>query len=195
MRSFLQWLNEEILRNINLSKAIQRSGLSQELLSNAKGVITVNQFIANPPPDTKGAYALGLSMNLVGPPLIYSNLIDAHQLKGWMTAYSDTIGTNYHNRLREPNITQEFMDKLTSLDKPLVFFVPSEPSNLGKYTREELDYLTKNPERAKNVYFVLGAYDMISSDDYRDVKKHPDYHNIVKKALVEPQNYTKQEEF
>ncbi len=177
MLLFYEWLNEEVIRNINLTKAIERSGISGSVLQHAKGVMTINQFIESPPPNIDGGYALGLTKNPSGVHDIYWHLAAQH--------------------LKEPDVTHKFLGSLSS--KNVVFFVPSSPSDLGRYTREELEYFTKNPEKASNVYFVFGSYDMISPEDYENQivrgRTPGSVHTLMQSIISQPGQHKKPEEY
>lgn len=200
MVNFTKWLlfKEEVLRNINLAKAIKRSGINPALLQHAKGVMTINQFMENPPHDIEGGYALGLS-KASGIPHIYWELAALHRLTNWEDAYKGVFGSNYWQRFNEPDVTTKFMNNITGQPKNIVFFVPPNPSNLGRYTREELEYLTQHPEKASNVYFVFGTYDVVSPEDYQKQilgDKDPNQASTaVQSILANPSLHRKPEEF
>jgi hypothetical protein len=201
MVSFYKWLllKEEIIRNINIVNAIKRSGISPEVLQHARGVMTINQFMENPPSDINGGYALGLTKSTSGASDIYWHLAAQHNLQNWETAYKNVFGSTYWKRFKEPDITDKFLTGLMDYKEPVVFFVPSSPSDLGRYTREELEYFTKYPEKASHVYFVFGSYDMISDDDYKQQiekgRTPGGVHTLMQHIISDPSKHRKQEEY
>jgi hypothetical protein len=68
----------------------------------------------------------------------------------------------------------EFLEKSTEDDevKRIIFLVPPDLYNFQEYagygdvTKEEFDWLLNHPEKAKKVYLVFGAYDMVNKRNF-----------------------------
>ena len=163
---FCEKINEEILRQINLQKAIARTGISPNILYMAKKIMTINDFLHNPPAEDQNAYALGLS-KAVGD--IYFQISKAFNMVNWHNAYKNIFGGNWINRTDDPDITKKFLEKALNDNRTIVFFLPNETLKTAegrRYTKEEMEYFINHPEQLKKVIFVLGTYDLIDPKDY-----------------------------
>lgn len=190
MLSFLKFsekLNEEILQQINLNKAIMQSGIPMNILGMAKKVMTINDFLNNPPNEAYNAYALGLSKTTGD---IYFQIAKAFNMIDWHSAYKDIFGPSWWNRTNEPDITKKFLNKALNNQKTIIFFLPNDTLKTvegRKYTKEEMEYFINHPEQLKKVIFVLGTYDMIHPDDY---KKHIELDNDYPRDLSAQEKLT-----
>jgi hypothetical protein len=130
-------------------------------------VLSVDEFVKSPPPGTAGAILLGKTRNQ--PHNLYWHLADAHGMQPWTKSYPQALGPRYRDHLDAPDCTRKFMDGLFTSpalkDKPIVFLCPTNVTKpgAGKYTRQEMEYLLADPERAKRVVLVAGADDYIDA--------------------------------
>ncbi|MDH5533813.1 MAG: hypothetical protein OEX81_05315 [Candidatus Pacebacteria bacterium] len=174
---------EHITSNKNsLKNYIEQSDLAdserleklKELFRNAKWVGTGTEFV----------YLLKKSESNMGPhdPFVLglSKKFDitgsfAKELRGdeWEASYGK-LGINPD----DPNHTSNFMEAITELpDRDIVFFIPpqvfSHPEVLsrggGQVTRNEIQWLLDNPEKAKNVFLVFGGYDLVDKEGHRQL--------------------------
>ncbi len=159
-------LNEELLKQINLMNAIRRTGIDPQVFNSAKTVMTINDFLHNPPPEAHGAYALGLSKSTGD---VYNQIARAFNMVGWQDAYKQTFGSNWWQQTDAPDISHRFMTKITQNNRAIVFFLPNDAVSRranARYTREEIEYLMAHPEEMRKVIFVLGTYDVMDPQDY-----------------------------
>lgn len=170
MLTFSEWLNEELLRSIDLSAAVMRSGVPPTLIAQAHNIMTADQFLENPPPEAKGAYALGLTA-AGGMRGIYFHIAEALGLVKWPDAYKQVFGKNWAKMdWNQTDITDKFLNGiLASNDKMIVFFLPNDALTKGRFTREEVEFFQRNPHHLKRVIFVLGAYDLVDKQDYQQL--------------------------
>ncbi len=169
MGSFSDWfLREELFRNIDFSKAMVRSGVDSGTLRSAHKLMTADEFLKNPPSEARGAYALGLSA-AGGMKGIYFHISDALGLVKWPDAYKQVFGPGWGKMdWKRSDITDRFINGiLDSNDKFIVFFLPNDAPAQGRFTREELEFFLRNPDKLKRVIFVLGAYDIVDKQDYQ----------------------------
>lgn len=89
--------------------------------------------------------------------------------RDYINAYKDYHVPLVYTRDRD----EKFMKSVTGdPETDIVFVVPSKlysfssPSELGiqEATRNEMDYLLNNPDRASNVYLVFGAHEFIDKE-------------------------------
>jgi hypothetical protein len=161
------FFSEEILNKINLSNSITRSGIPLEILSKAHKVLSINDFLENPPEEVRNGYALGLS-SAGGMRGIYFHICDVMGLTNWVDSYNSVFGKKWSRDIvNHPDVTDRFLDNLVSKGKFLVFFAPSSiMAGSRLYTQEELNYFIRNPEKLSKVVFVFGTYDIVSPEDY-----------------------------
>lgn len=163
---FIQRMDEELLKQINLMNAIRRSGVPPAVFSKAHRVMTINDFLQNPPLEAQGAYALGLSTTTGD---LYFRIAKAFNMVPWNHAYEKVFGPDWQLRTKERDITQNFLSGLMKDTNAIVFFLPNDATKKVKwqrYTREEIEYFVQHPDQLSRVIFVLGTYDLIDSDDY-----------------------------
>lgn len=164
------FLSEEILNKVNLNNAISKSGIPLSVLSKAHKVLSINDFLENPPEEVRNGYALGLS-NAGGMRGIYFHICDIMGLTNWVDSYNNVFGKKWsRDVINSPDVTDRFLDNLVNHGKFLVFFAPSSVISGDRfYTQEELNYFIRNPEKLSKVVFVFGTYDMISQEDYESL--------------------------
>lgn len=166
---YLRKINEEILRQISFMNAVARAGVPQNVLNQAHKAMTINDFLENTPPEAHGAYALGISSGGSGMKGIYFNIVQSLNLTQWPSAYAKAFGKNWAQQINDPQITDKFLDYITNDSKYIVFFLPNNAlasTAERRYTREEVEYFIRNPEKLKKVIFVLGTYDLVDPEDY-----------------------------
>jgi len=165
MLSFKQF-NEELLQQVNLQKSLSQSGVDPSVFKQAKAVIGINDFLENPPKEAVGAYALGLSNSSTD---IYFRIAKAMRMIEWPRAYKQVFGAAWWQKTNNTDLTDKFLDSIIQNDRTIVFFLPNnalQKFDKWRYTREELEYFLRNPEKLSKVIFVLGTYDMIDPKDY-----------------------------
>ncbi|MBP7844883.1 MAG: hypothetical protein KA116_08710 [Proteobacteria bacterium] len=126
-----------------------------ELSKNSRGIISIENLNKSVEFIDSG-FILGL-----GSGSTTSNLSDKLGLIPPNEGHKHLFGTY------EVRNTPDYMDFITKGTKPVVFLIPDNFFNYnvgssihgGIYaTEQEFEWLLKNPERMKNVYFVFGAY-------------------------------------
>jgi hypothetical protein len=186
------------LKKTNLESLKRESGIPSQVFSRAKAVMTVNDFLENPPPDARGSYALGLtSHGQSGIKGIYFHLASALNLIDWPSAYAKAFGRKWSNQINDPRITDKFLDHITNDDKNIIFFIPDnilEDRKERTYTQEEIHYFLRNSDKLSRVIFVLGAYNLVDPEDYekisgtRNQQMRKDYINYI---LKNPKEFPK----
>lgn len=121
----------------------------------SRGIVSLTELHSLP---ISGGFSLGLSARSG----IYEMLSERLELNPWTSAYPE-FGIDWH---KVKNHTEVFLARVQATDKPVVFFLPNKTiSYPGKsVTVDELKWFLKSADRLKNVYFVFGAYDMITSE-------------------------------
>lgn len=197
MLRFSEWLlNEELLRSIDMSAAIMRSGVPPAIMSQAHAVMTADQFLENPPPEAKGGYALGLTA-AGGMRGIYFHIAEALGLIKWPDAYKQVFGRQWAKMdWNQTDITDRFLNGiLDKNDRMIVFFLPNDALTKGRFTREEVEYFQRNPDKIKRVIFVLGAYDLVDKADYQKLvasnRNQRQRRDLAVSVLRQPQQHRK----
>lgn len=196
MITFYEWLNEELLRSIDLSRAIYRSGIDPSILHSAHKLLTANDFLENPPPEAKGAYSLGLT-TAGGVKGIYFHIADSLGLVKWPDAYKKVFGPDWSKmNWSQQDITDQFLNKiLEDNQKYIVFFLPNDALNKGRFTKEEMEFFIRNPDKLKRVIFVLGAYDIVDEKDYQQLvvtgRTQPQRKALTQDVLQNPTQHKK----
>mgnify|MGYP000718110313 CR=1 FL=1 len=153
------------VRALSRPEAAARTGLSEGQLAGFRSVVSVDEFVKTPPPGLADAILLGKTRNQ--PHNLYWHLAATHGLQPWTKTYPQSLGPRYRDHVDAPDCTRRFMDGLFSQpslkDKPIVFLCPTNilKPGQGKYTRQEMEYLLADPERAKRVVLVAGTDDYI----------------------------------
>jgi hypothetical protein len=106
--------------------------------------------------------ATGFSLGLSARSGIYEILSERFHLKPWTLAYPE-FQIDWH---KVKNHTEVFLNRVQATEKPVVFFLPQQTlSYTGtSITVDELKWYLQDEARLKNVYFVFGAYDLITPD-------------------------------
>lgn len=156
----------ENLQVPSLEQGLKSSGLSKseiQKLKNAGSKFSALDKIIETSwhPET---YSLGMGTDLNH----YAMLLERTGLLHWEQAYVK-VGIDWRDYDRQ-NLehTTVFMDQITKhkeIDR-LVMFIPNNvmthPS--AGYTKKELQWLMRNPDRLKKVIFVFGLYDVITPE-------------------------------
>lgn len=192
-----QRLDEELLRQISMANAVKRSGIPMNFFQNAASVSSINDFIQNPPFNVQDAYALGLT-NIRNPrsntsQSIYSHLTQNLGLKHWNKAFEEAFGPEWYKMIKNPDVTDRFLDYVIRQNKPIFFFIPNEALQKEggrRYTSEEVQYFLRRPDLSRKLlHVVLGAYDLVDPDDYdTHVNKQPE---LMQQAIRDPNKYAK----
>lgn len=159
------------LQPIDIKGSIEASGIAphvEEIRKHSKGVMTAYDFLS-----MMGKLHSGYILGVAGAQDTFNVFSEMSGLKPWSVSYRE-FGIPWS----EPEHTRIFMENITRTERPIVFLVPNEYSThpRAKLTRDEMDWLLAAPqERMKNVYFVFGAYDLISDADYAAHYKSKEY--------------------
>lgn len=151
---------QQVLRPKNLENEIAKSELSPQALESMKkhslGFATMPEALNLS--TVREGYALGYVDKLSPYPMLNERM----GLTNWDYAYHE-FNIDWQ---RQRNHTELFMDKVTSQNKPVVFFVPNKVLTHpdAGVTKKEMEWLLRHPERMKNVKFVFGAYDSITPE-------------------------------
>lgn len=203
MRTFyeyIQRLDEDLLRKTHMMDAIRKSGVPNEILSAARHVMSVNDFLENPPPEARGAYALGLSE--VEGFDIYFQIAKAMGMIDWPKAYEDTFGPDWMDETDKLDVTDRFLNKILENGKNIVFFIPNNALSQhtdSRYTREEIEFFMRNPQHLRKVIFVFGTYDFVDRENLTKFvwndpesgqkRTGPQRTRIMQDVLKNPQNH------
>ncbi|MCL2334881.1 MAG: hypothetical protein FWC57_02335 [Endomicrobia bacterium] len=68
---------------------------------------------------------------------------------------------NGDRTVRTEELLQHIVDASEKENKPIIFYLPPDIEK-SEITFEELQWFLKDPSRMKNVYFVVGGYDMLN---------------------------------
>lgn len=171
LTKIIQFLQSD-LKSITLEREIKKIGLSRQhvdlISKHSKGIITIYELF-NMVEDIKGGYGLGITIK--DGMYTYEILCKSLGLITWDEVYEREGWKDKKPR------TEIFMQKIVGDGKPIIFFLPrgifvpytgiisNRPPN--SVTKEELEWLLNNPEKMKNVIFVVGAYEFIPPKIYR----------------------------
>lgn len=171
MQTFYEYIHridEDLLRHIRLVDAIAKSGVPEMMFRQAYKVMSINDFLENPPHEAFGAYALGLSE--VEGLEVYFHIAKVFHMIDWPKAYEDSFGPEWERETSSPDVTDRFLNKILQNNKMIVFFIPNDAmrgGKYGRYTREEAEFFFRNPQHLSKVIFVLGTYDFIDRENYK----------------------------
>ncbi|MBI4918908.1 hypothetical protein HY837_03195, partial [archaeon] len=149
-----------------LKNSIEEKGQSAEsldkVLKNSQSVLTIQDYLSKKN-DFKGRYALGLGSKP------YFDLVKIGRLHSYFELFQFTTKEDYDLAAQEYGVGKRaesaaLMEAVTDQDKSLIFFLPTNMVDFEGFTETELLWLLENPEKAKNVVFVFGAYE-IDRDD------------------------------
>ena len=160
---------------------LEKSGLGNDqirlLKDKGAGILTVNEFLDRRKDIIKdGGISIGLSGDL------YKGISEASGLSSWDSVYLKLWG-DFEEK------TDEFMEHITSSNKPVVFFIPADLLTHRErgITKKEFEWLLKDEAKLKNVYFVFGLYDLsdlvAGETENRTIKQvFHEYDAIVKES-------------
>jgi hypothetical protein len=185
--SFRGWLNEEILRHNPFTKLLRASGLEHGdkislIKKNAAGIVHIEDYLKTPPGSRPGHG--GVALGMTDEAFLYDLTTYLSRVENWKEAYPRLTGDGVAN-------TDEFMDKLTSQSKPIVFFVPSGVTHHHGVTSEEMAWYLAHPEKMRTTYFVFGLYDMVDKGEWEKYLLPHEPHDlpIMTGVLNNPQNH------
>lgn len=141
-----------------INQALERSDLDPTTLEiiakRSKGLFTVDEILTMP--EVIGGFSLGLSA-IEGQ---YELLSERINVTTWSPAYAN-FDIDWR---KEKNHTALFLEQVTLTNKAVVFMLPNAlvAYNKPSITKNEFTWFMNNPHKMKNVYFVLGAYEMIT---------------------------------
>lgn len=150
----------QVLRSPTLTEALKSSDLSaailQTLQKNSKGLFSVDELKSLP--HTAGGFSLGISAR----DGIYEMISERFDFLPWSYAYED-FKIDWH---KVKNHTDVFLKKVEATGKPVVFLVPDLTLSYkgASVTVDEFKWFLADVKRMKNVYFVFGAYSMVSPE-------------------------------
>ena len=150
------------LRYENRDVCLARTDLDAKtlnvMLANSRGVYTVEDILKRP--FVKGGYSLGLSA-VAG---IYPMFSERLGLSPWMTAYPE-LDVDWEKIVDH---TPVFLSRVEATSRPVVFFLPNKLLTFGRasITLGEFEWYMAKPSRMKNVFFVVGSYDLITTETH-----------------------------
>lgn len=168
----------ENLDSPSVADAIKASDLDaktiQFLSSHSRGIFSIGDLLKQKP--FEGGFALGLSAQDGQ----YEMISERMNVSAWPEAYA-------YFRIdwkKEKNHTAIFLGKITSTNEPIVFVLPNTLISYNKpsITKNEFIWLMNNPDKMKNVYFVLGGYELIT-DEMKSLVKGAGISNEMFRAL------------
>ncbi len=121
----------------------------------SRGIVAISDLQSLP---ISGGYSLGLSARSG----IYEMLSEIFNLIPWTTAYPE-FGIDWH---KVKNHTEIFLSRVYETGRPIIFFLPKKTISYSgiSVTVDELKWLIEDENRLKNVYFIFGAYDLITAE-------------------------------
>ena len=149
------------LLDVDFDRSLAKSGLTnveiETLRENSLGLIDIYEFLKVR--NKEEGYLLGLSH----PQVFHDTISYLTGLMAWDKAYEAhgiALGERQH--------TEKFMEAITSSGKEVIFLIPSNiwTHPKGTYTKRELWWLLKHPDQLKNVKFVFGSVEIVSSESW-----------------------------
>lgn len=149
-------LFKNALHNINLEN-LKETGLTDEeldsLMINAASVTRLDEFMKLDPLQGMQATILGTSANDY-----ILDLTEHFHGRDFIDAYIKLTGKFLSN-------TPLFLTRLMAEGMPIIFFMPPNLKR-SPTTAAELKWFLEHPTAMKNVHFVYGAYDVLTSTQF-----------------------------
>ncbi len=169
--------SDALLENFDdkLLNAIEASSLEIEhinlIIENSAGILLFNDFLENHPiPTNSPAIVLGTShptpkiSQKIYFSLYHAILLVKKQIPHWHSVYQ-WLGLH-----PTQSTSNQFMEELLKKNRPIYFIVPDQiliDFKPTSYTRQEIEWLLNHPQKLKQVYFVFGATQIKSDDEWK----------------------------